>query len=334
MHLLRFLALAALSVTAVSARKASNDKFDNYFAKQASSAPFELDEKGYNELTTAPRDYSLAVLLTALDARYACGICREYDPEWKILGRSWQKGDKNGENRLLLSTLDFDQGRNIFMKASCSFSSMQLQTAPVLLFFPPTVGPNAKADGSPVRFDFLGPQTAEGTHSWLLRQLPAGDYPGIQRPINYGKIAVTITILLGAFTLLTVTYPYILPVIQNRNLWAGISLILIMLFTSGHMFNHIRRVPYVANNGRGGISYFAGGFQNQFGMETQIVAAMYALLAFAAINLALRVPRIKDARTQQVAVIIWATVLFGMYSFLMSVFRIKNGGYPFWLPPF
>ncbi len=59
-----------------------------------------------------------------------------------------------------------------------------------------------------------------------------------------------------------------------------------------------------------------------------------ALLAFAAINLALRVPRIKDAKTQQVAVIIWAAVIFGMYSFLMSVFRIKNGGYPFWLPPF
>ena len=59
-----------------------------------------------------------------------------------------------------------------------------------------------------------------------------------------------------------------------------------------------------------------------------------AILAFAAINLALRVPRIKDARTQQLAIIIWATVVFGMYSFLMSVFRIKNGGYPFWLPPF
>lgn len=31
---------------------------------------------------------------------------------------------------------------------------LQLQTAPVLLFFPPTVGPNAKADAQPVRYDF------------------------------------------------------------------------------------------------------------------------------------------------------------------------------------
>lgn len=153
-------------------------------------------------------------------------------------------------------------------------SQLQLQTAPVLLYFPPTVGPNAKPDGQPARLDFLGPQTADSVRNWLLRQLPPGDYPAISRPINYARIGATITILLGVFTFMTVAYPYVLPIIQNRNLWAGISLILILLFTSGHMFNHIRRVPYVAGNGRGGITYFAPGFQNQYGMETQIVAAM------------------------------------------------------------
>jgi oligosaccharyltransferase complex subunit gamma len=41
-----------------------------------------------------------------------------------------------------------------------------------------------------------------------------------------------------------------------------------------------------------------------------------------------------DPRTQQVAVLVWGGVIFVVYSFLLSVFRIKNGGYPFWLPPF
>ena len=59
-----------------------------------------------------------------------------------------------------------------------------------------------------------------------------------------------------------------------------------------------------------------------------------ALLSFATVALALKVPRMKDPRTQQIAVVIWGSVVFGMYSFLMSVFRVKNGGYPFWLPPF
>lgn len=44
------------------------------------------------------------------------------------------------------------------------------------------------------------------------------------------------------------------------------------------MFNSIRKVPYVTNNGRGGVTYFAGGFQNQLGMETQIIAILCKLL--------------------------------------------------------
>ena len=76
---------------------------------------------------------------------------------------------------------------------------------------------------------------------------------------------------------MALAWPYALPVLQNRNLWAALSLITILLFTSGHMFNHIRKVPYVAGDGKGGINYFAGGFSNQFGLETQIVAAMCTL---------------------------------------------------------
>ena len=38
------------------------------------------------------------------------------------------------------------------------------------------------------------------------------------------------------------------------------------------MFNQIRKVPYVAGDGRGGIMYFAPGFQSQYGLETQIIA--------------------------------------------------------------
>lgn len=156
----------------------------------------------------------------------------------------------------------------------------QLQTAPVLFLFPPTTGPNASPDGQPVRFDFLGLQTAEGIHGWLQRHLPAGDYPRLTRPFNWSRLITTLTILIGVFTFGTVAYPYILPVLQNRNLWAVLSLILVLMFTSGHMYNHIRKVPYVAGNGKGGISYFAGGFSNQFGIETQIIAAVCEYIFF------------------------------------------------------
>jgi oligosaccharyltransferase complex subunit gamma len=123
MRFLRLLALTALSLgAAVSARKAATtSKFDTY---SSHSAPFELDETSYNDLTASPRDYSVAVLLTARDAKYACGICRDFDPEWAILGRSWQKGDRSGQTRVLFSTLDFDQGRGVFMKVRARRTNM------------------------------------------------------------------------------------------------------------------------------------------------------------------------------------------------------------------
>ena len=205
--------------------------------------------------------------------------------------------------------------------------------------------------------------SADQIYTWLKRHLPEGPMPPLIRPVNYMRIVSAVTILMGAVTLFTVLSPWILPIIQNRNLWAAISLIAILLFTSGQMFNHIRKVPYVTGDGKGGVSYFAGGFQNQFGLETQIVAAICksrippdisslamvtalriiraltpssidAVLSFATIALALKVPRMEDVNGQQLAVMIWAAVLFATYSFLISVFKIKNGGYPFWLPPF
>lgn len=117
MRVLRYLALAALSVTALAAKKVPTGTYEKY-SKLATSAPLELDEQSYVELSTAPRDYTAAILLTALDAKYACGICKEFDPEWSVIARSWHKGDKKGANRMLFGTLDFDKGRNIFIQVN------------------------------------------------------------------------------------------------------------------------------------------------------------------------------------------------------------------------
>lgn len=117
------------------------------------------------------------------------------------------------------------------------------------------------------------PQTAEQVHGWIARHLPDRPHPPVKRPVNWIRLVSTVVILLGGGTFAFVAWPYVLPIIQSRNVWAAGSLIAILLFTSGHMYNHIRQVPYVAADGRGGITYFAGGFQNQLGLETQIVAA-------------------------------------------------------------
>ncbi|KAK4191095.1 hypothetical protein QBC35DRAFT_488162 [Podospora australis] len=323
-----FLSVSLLASGSFAAKKSTEERFKSFRAKSLSSTPIKLSDPSYRELTSTPRDYAAAIVLTAMDNRFGCQLCREFQPEWDLLSRSWTKGDKAGESRLIFGTLDFSDGRDIFM-------SLGLQTAPVLLLFPPTVGPHAAASPDPIRYDFSnGPQVAEVVHSWIARHLPDRPHPPIKRPINWVRWISTTVISLGSITAMFVAWPYIIPVLQSRNVWSAISLMLILLFTSGHMYNQIRKVPYVAGDGKGGISYFAGGFQNQYGLETQIVAAIYGLLSLAGISLVLKVPRISDVKLQGVAVIAWGGVFFLTYGFLLSVFRTKNPGYPFALPPF
>ncbi|PNY27751.1 Magnesium transporter protein 1 [Tolypocladium capitatum] len=326
-----FAALAsacALVAGVLAAQTPAADRF-NLFRRMGQSSPtIQLNSESYKQLTATPRDYSAAVLLTAVAPRFGCHLCRSFQPEWDLVGRSWTKGDKKAESRLIFGTLDFGDSRDIFL-------SLGLQTAPVLFLFPPTQGPHAVSSVEPLRFDFSnGPPTAEQVQSWLARHLPDRPHPEIKRPINYTRWAAGITFLLGISTLAVTAGPYVLPILQNRNLWASLTMVAILLFTSGHMFNHIRKVPYVAGDGHGKVSLFPPSFQTQFGLETQIVAAIYGLLAFGTIALATRIPCMTNPRAQLVTGVVWCVVMMAMNSFLLSVFRIKNGGYPFSLPPF
>lgn len=166
------------------------------------------------------------------------------------------------------------------------------------MVYPATSGPNAKPDAQPARYDFgmgsvaeqqlpraesaylqmlidVSVSPAEVVHGWIADQLPAGTpKPALTRPVNWGKIMTYSTIGIASVIALSVLYPYLLPVLQNRNLWAALSVFTILLFCSGHMFNHIRGAPYMGGNGKGGVEYFAGGFQSQYGLESQIVGAM------------------------------------------------------------
>lgn len=54
-----------------------------------------------------------------------------------------------------------------------------------------------------------------------------------------------------------------------------------------------------------------------------------ALLAFSVVTLAISVPRIKSPQTQTILIAIWLLVQIFVFSFLMQLFKRKNGGYPF-----
>lgn len=112
------LALASSAIGALAAKK-SADRFTQFHTKALASAPIKLADHSYKSLTSTPRDYSVAVLLTALETRFGCQLCREFQPEWELLAKSWTKGDKAGESRLVFGTLDFADGKDTFMSVSC-----------------------------------------------------------------------------------------------------------------------------------------------------------------------------------------------------------------------
>ena len=107
---------ACLPLLCLGTTKPSGESFQEYHARSQSSAPLRLDDSSYEHITAAPRNHSVIVLLTALEARFGCQLCRDFQPEWDLLGKSWAKGDKNGESRILLGTLDFAEGKETFRK--------------------------------------------------------------------------------------------------------------------------------------------------------------------------------------------------------------------------
>lgn len=116
------LPFSLLGVGVLAAKSDPANTFNDFHQKQLSSTPVKLEDATYKKVTGLPRDYTVAVLLTALDSRYACQMCRDFDPEWRLLSKSWAKGDKAGDSRTLFTVLDFNDGRDTFMSV-CAQSS-------------------------------------------------------------------------------------------------------------------------------------------------------------------------------------------------------------------
>ena len=114
--------------------------------------------------------------------------------------------------------------------------------------------------------------SAQSFHSHI-RGLAPKDFE-LHVPFNpIPLIVIPATLLALAFATYAL-WDYALPIVQSRIVWGAASILLILTFTSGHMWNRIKNAPYVAIGRDGQTSWIAGGYQNQLGLESQVVAAM------------------------------------------------------------
>ena len=115
MRWFQLLTASLLPFVALAAKKPTGDRFNDARAKSLSAGrSLKLNDASYAQLTKSPRDYGVAVLLTALEARFGCALCRDFQPEWELLTNSWMKGDREGQARVVFGTLDFVDGKNVF----------------------------------------------------------------------------------------------------------------------------------------------------------------------------------------------------------------------------
>ncbi|CAI2167983.1 14505_t:CDS:2 [Funneliformis geosporum] len=279
----------------------------------------ELDSSLYDEIISAPRNYSIAILLTALEPQINCVPCRDFDPEFRLVANGWLWSG-NDPSRLYFGILDFKNGREIYAR-------LNLNNAPTLFYFPPTIGPYAKKVFEQDRYDFNRRGfAAESVAAFLSHHL--GTEVPVNRPLNYFAIFLSAFFILAALAVVKLMYPTIQSIILKKNIWTALSLVIILMMISGHMWNHIRGAPYITlNNGK--VNYVAHGYSNQLGIESQIVALIYGVCALCVVSLIISVPKIEDKTKQRLGVYIWMGILIISSSILFALFRIKNPGYPF-----
>ncbi|KAJ7273730.1 oligosaccharyl transferase subunit OST3/OST6 family [Mycena haematopus] len=272
----------------------------------------KLDSESYELLVAPNRDWSASIEFTALDTRRRCSPCKEFNPSWHAVSKAWTKAPKIHRDTHFFATLDFDDGQAVFQK-------LGLATAPVVYVYPPIEGPRAKGRSDPSKYDFSHGFEAEPLAESLSYHTPI--------PIPYTKPfdwARWTTIAAGVLAA-AVTLRFIAPVLQSRWTWAIGTILISLVMTSGYMFTRIRGSPFMGNDG----SWIAGGFQNQYGQEVQVIAVVYGTLGFAFVMLTMVIPYQATAQRQRFQIYLWSAIIMLVYSILIVLFKIKNRGYPF-----
>ncbi|POW03895.1 hypothetical protein PSHT_11498 [Puccinia striiformis] len=267
-----------------------------------------LNDKLYDEIFSAPRNFSLTLVLTALGSQFQCQPCQTFDTEYQLLARQWIKQPQHIRNSHFFAMLDFKEGKNTFAK-------LGLNTAPQARLYLSNHDSSIDPKKLTISYDFNkgGPKglTAELFTDWVIEHASLPKF--FKRPPNYGKIFAVGCVFLAIVILVKVAWP------------------IVRLVITGYLAHDIR--PDVVSDQiatvhgqrtTGNPSYIAGGYSNQYGVETQLIASLYGILAFAAYTLAFTVSKLDDPFRQRVAVYVWLGVYLTISSMLLNILDSKS----------
>ncbi|ORX83801.1 hypothetical protein BCR32DRAFT_266755 [Anaeromyces robustus] len=308
-YIIPFLLIFVLNAFALSNEEKSK-KLDELLAKSRDNF-INLNEKYFDLLLTTPRDYHTIVLATATSPQIKCEPCRELLPEFLAVANSWNQKDK----RVYFAIIDYQNGRNIFKK-------LKIQNVPNVLYFKPDQG-----TVNPEFYDLprhgLG---AEELIKFVIKK--TGFEFELQRPTDYTQYIYNGMIIITVIVCILYALKYFKEIVVNKRNWMILTVSVIFLMISGFMWVHIRHPP---NNGvsKSKVEFFVSGFQQQYGVESQIILVIYVLIAFSILYLSEKVKDVKNEHIRRISIYIALSVFFICFSLILRIFFIKSQAYPF-----
>ena len=233
------LALFAVVLCVASAEKKKDagglaDKVSQLVDLSTKKSVIKLNGNKFRDFVkSAPRNYSIIVMFTALSASRQCAICKQASDEYQLVANSYRYSQLFS-NKLFFAMVDFDEGPDVFQ-------SMKLNTAPVFMHFP-AKGKPKKADNMDLQRVGFG---AEAIAKWIAERTEVNIR--VFRPPNYtGTVALLMLMsLVGGLLYLRRNN---LEFLYNKTAWSLVALFFVFAMTSGQMWNHIRGPPVRAED--------------------------------------------------------------------------------------
>ncbi|RNA25417.1 tumor suppressor candidate 3 [Brachionus plicatilis] len=195
-------------------------------------------EKFKHFVKSAPRNYSIVVMLTALAPHRGCQICRPANDEFQIVAQSWRYSPQFS-NKLFFAMVDFDDAPDIF-------KMLNTASAPQFIMFGRKQGKPKTADHFDIsRVGFSAEQIAK----WINDRTDINIR--IFRPPNYSGLLLVVLLVSMIASLLYVKRNN-LEFLYNKTTWSMIVISAILIFISGQMWNQIRGPPMVYRNPKTG----------------------------------------------------------------------------------
>lgn len=264
---------------------------------------------------SAPRNYSMVVMFTALSVGVNCPICKPAYDEFYIMANSYRYAYPELK-ALYFAVVDYEEAPQIFQQ-------MNLNTAPALFHFP-AKGAKKKADQMDFqRHGFDADSMAKFVQDRTEIQIR------VLRPPNYAAPAVVLLLAMLVLGLLYMRRNN-LEFLYNRTSWALICLCIVFAFMSGQMWNHIRGPPFVMTNPHTReTSFIHGSTQYQLVAETYLVAVLYAAVTAGFILLNDAADGKGDPNRRRIMAFVGLGLVVVFFSLLLSIFRSKYQGYPY-----